>query len=184
LPEQIEKEWLGVYLYQLGEEKKVRRQIKELKEILDQERIPFMLLKGASAMMRLYPQPGLRTFCDLDILIPSDKVAPLKAAMTAAGYKPLNSRNSPEDEVLRNHDSHLDPFIKEGQLMVEAHLNLVGGRGRQEVTLREVWDAREESSLDGVEVCHLGKEHFLIHTLVKYLVNRDPLLTSNHGNPH
>src|SRR4030067_3858550 len=30
LPEQIEKEWLGIYLYQIAEEKKARQQIKNL----------------------------------------------------------------------------------------------------------------------------------------------------------
>jgi len=98
LPDKLMNEWLGHYLYQIAGEKKARRQIKELKEILDPEGIPFILLKGASAMMRLYPQPGLRTFCDLDILIPSNLVPQFKQTMTKAGYKPLSARNSPEDE--------------------------------------------------------------------------------------
>jgi hypothetical protein len=84
----------------------------ELKEILGSEGIPMILLKGASAMLRLYPQPGLRTFVDLDILIHVDKVSGFKKVMAKAGYKPLSTMNSPEDEYLRRFERHLDPFGK------------------------------------------------------------------------
>ena len=58
LPEELKKRWLGSFLFQMGWEQKARRQIKELKAILDPEGIPFILLKGTSAMLRLYPDPG------------------------------------------------------------------------------------------------------------------------------
>src|SRR4030042_5397347 len=93
LPEQIEKEWLGIYLYQIAEEKKAHQQIKELKEALGSEQIPMILLKGASAMLRLYPQSGLRTFVDLDILIPDEVVSSYKKIMMVAGYKQLATMN-------------------------------------------------------------------------------------------
>jgi hypothetical protein len=56
LPERIMKEWLGTYLRQIAEEQKARRQIKELKEILDSEGVPMILLKG-----RLSNAPSLST---------------------------------------------------------------------------------------------------------------------------
>ena len=166
LPEQIEKEWLGIYLYQIAEEKKARRQIKELKEILDPEGIPFILLKGASAMLRLYPQPGLRTFVDLDILIPADVTLRFKQAMMTAGYKPLSARNSPEEEELFKFDCHLNPFSKEEGLAIEPHLNILRGRGEYSIALPEIWRDRGETKPDDILVDHLSKEHFIIHTLL------------------
>jgi hypothetical protein len=166
LPEQIEKEWLGIYLYQIAEEKKARRQIKELKEILDPEGIPFVLLKGASAMLRLYPQPGLRTFVDLDILIPADVTPSFKQAMMTAGYKPLSARNSPEDEELQKFGSHLDPICKDGSLMIESHLSILGVGGDHLAALSEIWEEKEETNSDGIRVSHLNKEQFIIHTLL------------------
>jgi hypothetical protein len=166
LPDKIEKEWLGIYLYQIAEEKKARQQIKELKEILDPEGIPFILLKGASAMLRLYPQPGLRTFVDLDILIPSDIVSRFKQAMTRAGYKPLSARNSPEDEELQKFDSHLDPICKDGSLMIESHLSILGAKGHRLAALPEIWEEKEETNSDGIRVSHLNKEQFIVHTLL------------------
>ncbi len=166
LPEQLEKEWLGIYLFQIAQEQKARRQIKELKEILDPEGIPFILLKGASAMLRLYPQPGLRTFIDLDILIPVDKVPEFKRAMRMAGYKPLAARNSPEDEELQKFVSHLDPLCKDGDLMIEAHLNILGLKGDHSVVNSDLWQDKEETNTDGIKVDHLSKEQFIVHTLL------------------
>jgi len=168
LPDQIEREWLGHYLYQIAEEKKARRQIKELKEILDPEGIPFILLKGASAMLRLYPQPGLRTFVDLDILIPADGVSQFKKTMTRAGYKPLSARNSPEDEELLKFDAHLDPLSKEEGIMIEAHLNILGVKGDHLFANTDVWEEKEETNTDGINIEHLSTEHFIIHTLLHY----------------
>ena len=168
LPEQIEKEWLGIYLYQIAEEKKARQQVRELKEILDPEGIPFILLKGASAMLRLYPQPGLRTFVDLDILIPSDTVFHFKQAMMTAGYKHLSARNSPEDEELLKFDAHLDPLSKEEGFMIEAHLNVLGVKGYHSFANPDLWQEKEETNIDGINIEHLSTEHFIIHTLLHY----------------
>lgn len=166
LPEQIEKKWLGVYLYQIAEEQKARRQIKELSEILDSAGIIFVLLKGASAMLRLYPQPGLRTFVDLDILIPVDKVSEFKKVMAKAGYKPLAARNSLEDEELKKFDGHLDPFLKEKSIMIEPHLSILDVGGEHLVALPEIWRDKEKTNTNGVEVSHLSKEQFIVHTLL------------------
>jgi hypothetical protein len=166
LPEKIEKEWLGYYLYQIAEEKKAVRQIKELKNILDPEGIPFILLKGASAVLRLYPQAGLRTFCDLDILIPVNKVGRFKQVMTIAGYKASATRNSPEDEELQKFDKHLDPLLKEEKLMIEPHLSILKGRSEYSIALPKIWWDKEETKYNGIFVSHLSKEHFIIHTLL------------------
>ena len=113
LPEDINKKWLGSFLYQIAEERKARQQIKELKEVLDPAGIPMILLKGTSAMMRLYPNQGLRSFCDIDILIPPEKAPPFKQKMGEAGYKPSVILNSPEEEEVWKFESHL-PVHKQG----------------------------------------------------------------------
>jgi hypothetical protein len=165
LPPQLMKEWRQNYLLQIVREFKARRQIKEIKEILASEEIPMILLKGTSAMMRLYPDPGLRTFCDLDILIPEEKVSQFKRVMVSAGYKPLSTMNSPEDERLRMIDQHLDSFGKEKSFVIEPHVNIFRGRGDQVTALSEIWEDREETSTDGIVVGHLDKEQFIVHTL-------------------
>jgi len=169
VPEEIKKEWLGYYLYQIAAEKKALRQIKELKEILDPEGISFILLKGASAMVRLYPGPGLRTFCDLDILIPADEAPVFKRIMAMKGYKPWAMLTSPEDEDLQQFECHLNPLLKEDALKIEAHVSILGGKGDYSVALREVWQDKEEININGIAIDHLTKEHFLIHMLLHWI---------------
>jgi len=169
LPEQIEKKWLGFYLYQIAEEQKARRQIMELKEILGSEGIPIILLKGASTMLRLYPQPGLRTFVDLDILIPDEEITKFKYAMSLTDYRPLSTMNSPEDEYVRKFERHLDPFRKEEGLMIEPHLSVLGVGSDHLINLPEMWQEKEETNSNGIKVCHLSRERFIVHTMFHFL---------------
>jgi hypothetical protein len=168
LPEQIEKEWLGIYLHQIAEEKKARQQINEIKEVLDSEKILMILLKGASAVLRLYPKPGLRAFVDLDILIPSDRISQFKQTMMKIGYKSLSARNSPEDEELQKFDGHLDPLLKEEGTMIEPHLSILGAGGDHLINLPEIWQEKEETNSDGIKVCHLSREQFIVHTMFHF----------------
>jgi len=126
LPEDLKRKWIMAYLYQMGQERKARQQIKELKEVLDPEGIPFILLKGTSAMLRLYPDQGLRTFCDIDILIPQEKAGIFKGRMAQAGYKPSVVLNSPEEEEVWKFESHLPAIKKEDSLPIETHLSILG----------------------------------------------------------
>ncbi|MEW6375280.1 MAG: nucleotidyltransferase family protein [Thermodesulfobacteriota bacterium] len=168
LPESLNKDWLGIYLYQIAQEQKARRQIKEISDALTPEGIPMILLKGVSSMLRLYPGPGLRTFVDLDILIPADMETKFRKAMRMAGYKPLAARNSPEDEELQKFDGHLDPLWKEEGCMIEPHLSVLGIGGEHLVVLPEIWQEKEETNIDGMKIDHLNKEQFILHTLLHF----------------
>jgi hypothetical protein len=117
-------------------------------------------------MLRLYPQPGLRTFVDLDILIPTDVIPSFKKAMSIAGYKPSATMNSSEDEELRKFDGHLDPLRREEGFAIEPHLSILSGRGKHLVAVPEIWEEKEGANTDGIMDGHLNKEHFIIHALV------------------
>ena len=169
LPEDLKRKWIMAYLYQMGQERKVRRQIKELKEILDPEGIPFILLKGTSAMLRLYPDQGLRTFCDIDILIPPEKAPTFKMKMAEAGYRPSVIFNSPEEEEVLKFEVHLPAIRKEeGGLPIETHLGILGRPKDKENGLKEIWAEKEEGEMDGVKVYHLSREHYFIHMLLHF----------------
>jgi len=169
LPDQIGKEWLGYHLYQIAKEKKARHQVKELKDILAPKGIPFIILKGPSAILRFYLEPGLRTFCDLDILIPADKVSAFKRIMKIKGYKPVAMLTSSEDEDLQQFECHLNPLWKEDAFKIEAHVSILGGKGNHLVALPEIWQDKEETNINGIVIDHLNKEHFLIHMLLHWI---------------
>jgi len=169
LPEDINKKWLGSFLYQIAEERKARQQIKELKKVLDPAGIPMILLKGTSAMMRLYPNQGLRTFCDLDILIPADKVVDFREVISKAGYKPSVVLNSPEEEEVWKFESHLAALQKGDGIPIETHLSILAREDGHENAWNKLWKDSEETEIDGVRVNHLNKEHFIIHMLLHFV---------------
>ena len=168
LPEELRRRWVGSFLFQMGQERKARVQIKELKEILDPEGIPFILLKGTSAMLRLYPDQGFRTFCDIDILIPPEEASLCKQKMAEAGYKPSVILNPPEEEEVLKFECHLPAIRKDEGLPIETHLGILGRPRNGENGLGEIWGEKEEGEMDGVKVYHLSREHYVIHMLLHF----------------
>jgi hypothetical protein len=57
-----------------------------LSALLSARGIPHVPLKGASLLRTLYPDPGTRPLCDLDVLVPLDDIDRADAALRGAGY--------------------------------------------------------------------------------------------------
>lgn len=58
-----EQEYTAIYRYE-----RINYEYKQICEILEKEKISFMPLKGA-VLREMYPQPWMRTSCDIDILV-------------------------------------------------------------------------------------------------------------------
>lgn len=89
---------------------------------LQQRDVPAVVLRGPDFADRLYPQPGLRLFTDLDILVPRGRLDDAGEALRAIGYELRHIKNlkhtDPYGEQLWKHPDH-------GQEQVEIHWNLV-----------------------------------------------------------
>ncbi len=73
---------LAVYRYE-----KINYELGRLRETLNEAKIPFIPLKG-SVLRRYYPEPWMRTSCDIDVLVnESDLERAISALTSAAGYK-------------------------------------------------------------------------------------------------
>ncbi len=53
---------------------------------LSQQKVPLMILKGAALCDTVYPHIGLRTFCDLDILIRKKDIQKVMGVLTKLDY--------------------------------------------------------------------------------------------------
>ena len=116
------------YMAQMRYLRQIRAQ-KRCVDILRQEEIPFILLKGA-VLRPFYPKPWLRTSADLDILVPKEHHARITALLKdSKGFELLNE--TPHDTSFR---------LSEGA-SVEIHHSLIeGGRiGKAEKLLDDVW---------------------------------------------
>ncbi len=81
-------------------------------DVLEKNEIEFMPLKGA-ILRSYYPQPYLRTSCDIDILIHDNDLDKAMQALTNAGFK--------TDERVGSHDVS---FFSENDVHLELHFTL------------------------------------------------------------
>lgn len=78
----LEKElFKAVYRCETQEEAR-----KQLCECLEEAEIPFLPLKG-SVIRTLYPEPWMRTSCDIDVLVPQEWLERAVACLTAVGFR-------------------------------------------------------------------------------------------------
>lgn len=86
---------------------------------LDAGGVPAIPVKGA-AVAAFYPDPALRAYGDLDLLVPEERLGAAEAALRGLGYRPTTQKDWALD-----HHLHLPPMIRDGALLpVEVHWRL------------------------------------------------------------
>ena len=116
----------------------LRGQLAALGEVLRGRSVPHTVLKGVEFADRLYPEPVLRTFTDIDLLVPRHALAAAEDALREAGYSQKDEAPGP------HHGRHAQRNWKRAGPggTVELHWDLVNSpslRQRASVT----WDRLE-----------------------------------------
>lgn len=122
----FEKEQLVAMFRREGQDFELSRICKTLEEA----GIDFLPLKG-SIMRRFYPEPWMRTSCDIDVLVKKEDFAKAKRCMLEI-LKYKQSRVS----------SHDESFDAPGRVHIELHFDLLeeDRAERSEEIMREVWE--------------------------------------------
>ena len=116
---------LAVYRYE-----KINFELGRLRKVLNEAEIPFMPLKG-SVLRKYYPEPWMRTSCDIDVLVHgSDLERAVSALTSAAGYK-ADSKGSHDVGMFSDSGVHL-----------ELHYSLIEDKivGSAADILRSAWE--------------------------------------------
>lgn len=108
----------------------INYELNRLKQVINEAEIPFISLKG-SVIRQYYPEPWMRTSCDIDILVHEDD---LNFAIDT-----LCSKLSYKSSRKNSHDVGL---IAPGNVHIELHYNLIEEDrvGTAEMILERVWD--------------------------------------------
>ena len=123
---------LAVYRYE-----QLNYELNRLYDVLEEAKIPFVPLKG-SVIRDLYPEPWMRTSCDIDLLVhDADKTAELLADKLSYKYEDKNS-----------HD--ISMFAESG-MHIELHYDLIEESLNEAASnlLAGVWD--RSTAHDGCE---------------------------------
>lgn len=80
----VHREW-DVHL--TGRSLGVDGALAEVVRLFDAHEIPYFIAKGPAIAHTLYPHPGLRPYCDLDVYVPPHADARARALLRSAGYE-------------------------------------------------------------------------------------------------
>lgn len=117
------QQMLAVYRYQ-----KLNYELKQIGQTLEDAKIPFVPLKG-SVLRPYYPEPWMRTSCDIDVLVHGEDLDRAVGFLEAKGYK--RDSQSPHDIS----------FYSESGMHLELHYATVeeGRAVRSNAVLSRIW---------------------------------------------
>lgn len=120
-------------------------------ETLEKGKIPFIPLKGA-IIRNFYPQPWMRTSCDIDVLVQeTDLDRAISALKTELGYR--------GDEKRQYHDVNM---LAPSGVHLELHFSIKEDEKQLDTVLGRVWDYAAPSS-PGSYQYQLTEAYFLFH---------------------
>ncbi len=126
--------YLAVFRYE-----RIKYELAALRELFGREKVAFMPLKG-SVLRDYYPDPALRTSCDIDILVKPEERE--RAAELLVGQ--LNYRREGEG-------SHDISFFAPSDLHVELHFDLIDDHEVRAKALGDPWENAAPKEEGGYE---------------------------------
>jgi hypothetical protein len=159
-----------------------QRTLEEVAEVLTRADVPFLLVKGLALTERVYHAPDLRSFEDLDLLVPAAAVAPAEAAARSLGYRlgqvrqllggtPREGEEGAAEAATRRFYERFHyelPFVPDARserLPIDVHWRLAPA-SHLRATEDELWQQTEEVALAGLPVRTLNPAATLIHLAV------------------
>jgi hypothetical protein len=129
-----------------GSKLRSRGMLKRFQRVADElhrEDIDFAALKGIDLSQRIYEDPGLRTFDDIDILVRREDVARTLAMLNWIGFE-TPARLLPAAWVRKFH-FHLPLVHQEEKWMVEVHWRLMDKSILPAVDEKALWNSMQRS---------------------------------------
>jgi hypothetical protein len=132
---------------------------------LNKQKVPLMLLKGAALCDTVYPHIGLRTFCDLDILIHKKDIQKVTGVLAQLDYS-----------IFHTHAQHHFTAYQESNhsLPLEVHWDLVNEASpfqkyAFQLCLEKFWQDAMSFEFKDTEALWLSPEHQLIYLSIHML---------------
>lgn len=141
----------------------------------EQEGVPVLTLKGPALGEALYPDPGLRPFADLDLLVrPADALRAI-SLLSALGYRHLDAGHSLPYELAWRHAA---PFVGAAggpdRLPIDLHWGLVDSPGiapAPPIDHGELWERAVKVDAWDQPARGLGPEDLLIYLALHWAVH-------------
>ncbi len=144
----INESFMSVYRYEQSQ-----TEIKKITHVLTELKIPYILLKGPR-VRKYYPEPWLRTSCDIDILIHEEDLdLAINGLVEKCSYKKQE----------RNY--HDVPLVSPNNILLELHFNIKENTDNLDKVLIKVWDYSSPVGKDNCLEYEQSNEFFFFHLL-------------------
>ncbi len=129
---------------------KLEAELTHIEQVFEREGIAYLPLKGA-VMRVLYPEPWMRTSCDIDILVHEEDLDRAVTALVDEGFETDGVRNY-HDQSLFCDGVHL-----------ELHHNVLERRPKTDALLETVWEHTVSKGCQHVETPDFFLFHHVAH---------------------
>jgi hypothetical protein len=140
-------------------------ELTRLLRALHDERVEALVLKGPALAGTCYPQPGLRPYRDLDLLVREPDLAVAARLLVGWGYR-LKAEDGDEAPLHHEHGRFQQIYLDEPRgLRVELHGDHLQ-IGVQPANMDAIWSRAQTIELGGVEARALEPHDLLVHLCV------------------
>lgn len=141
------QQMLAVYRYQ-----KLNYELEQICQTLEEAKIPFIPLKG-SVIRQYYPEPWMRTSCDIDVLVHEEELDRAVALFEEKGYK---------SDPKSSHDVSL---YSAGGIHIELHYETVeeGRAADANTILSKIWKKVVPQSIGSVHMMLTDEMFYFYH---------------------
>ena len=149
----------------------LERTMLEVVELLDGLGIPYRVLKGSAAAHLDYPDPALRSFGDIDLLVPSSHFDDATKALAEAGHR----RRFPQPRSgFDRRFSKGTSFSDSDDTEIDLHRTFVMGPYGLTVDLDELWSSSSTFVLATRSLRALRSEHRFLNACYHAVLGNTP----------
>ncbi len=127
---------------------------------MKRDRIPVIALKGACLAQEVYDSIGLRSMCDVDILVPKPDLQRAADSLRRIGY---STPGEFDLEVETARSLHLPQFNKPGAPAVDVHWTIEQPMHPFRIDIDGVWKRARPAAIAGVDILTPSPEDLLLH---------------------
>jgi hypothetical protein len=149
------------YLSNFLANEKTFKKLSDVLRVFNEKGIKAMLLKGSHLAPFVYQDIGLRTMCDIDILVKKQDLPRVEELLLKAGYKHYTITNSVE--WYKTNHFHLPFTHPEGIKHLEIHWTIVTQHSLFAPDIEGIWERAKMETFFGTDTLVLSAEDLLLH---------------------
>ena len=173
VPQRLVDQFRGALAQTRYVQVQAKRELRQVKRVLDREGIPVMALKGLAYLVAGLPPAGWRNLSDIDLLVRESDIDKAERVLQQAGWGPSGEFDEYDRHYYRDWMHEVPPLRHHSrETEVDIHHNLAPPVSRIRIDSGLLWeDAVPAPEEYGLQVDVLGPADMLLHNAVHLFMN-------------